>query len=240
MSIAGKLSAAPILQEPFPHLICDDVLPDDLYRRVLDALPMDDPSDGFAYFRLDDATEPLQELEALWQREIFGAIVDRLLRYAATMFFEATGNDPDEKLGRALSRDDFMAGGILQHRTSGQVHGAHLDGAGALFTSVIYLCKPDADARDGTIFFNPVRPQRLLDGYRQRRNLGAWFIANWQPLFEEAKRVDYVANRMVAFVGPPHSWHGVAVGHNKHRHSVQTTCRLKQDPLAQIFDGWSR
>lgn len=209
--VLERIAAAPVLREPFPHCVIDDVFPEDFYESIIDRWPEEKSwqslpesgrvskghyaerqvvlMNGPGYARLDG------ERCEFWSAQVGGWLLGEGFRAAVL-----------EKFARELEQSGFGApfgttsgdALIVSDRTSYAI-GPHTDAVHRLVSLLFYLPEDAAFRRFGTALYAPLDP-----AFRCRGGLHHRF-----DLFRRVKTVEFVPNRLVAFPKSDSCFHGV-------------------------------
>lgn len=234
--VEARLLGAVRVDDPFPHVWIDRLLPDDCYEQLAAAWPPDDvfwsarpeqrldlvprpagtaPADLRAaqYDRLPD------DVRAVWDffileinRRIVGAHLERLFapeineRLAMLESIDEGGRLPDYL--RPPYRPQMNVGRLMS-RGHGYNLRPHVDALAYLVTALYYF-PTDADDPDalGTTLF---RPERALDvSTLLERGKTAYFHKAGIHV-EPARQIPFVGNALLAFANTGRSAHGVHI-----------------------------
>lgn len=207
----GRISASPVLREPFAHCVVDHVFPPEVYEAIIDHWPEEQswqplsesgrvtggdyaermivPMDDAGLGRLDEARR------RFWRREVgdwllgprFRTVL--LERFATELAASGFGAAPQRTVGDAL---------IVSDRTHYAI-GPHTDSPTRVVSLLFYLPEDDAFRRYGTSLYRPLDP-----AFRCRGGPHHGF-----GLFQRAKTVDFLPNRLVIVPKSDRCFHGV-------------------------------
>jgi hypothetical protein len=227
-SLLARVSAADIVEEPFPHVVFHEPLESELCDRLIAEFPsLDVMSKGRAYKsneRLDHhAYRAVQNarLSPLWRDFVVTHVSQGFLNQQLGLFDESIRRrypSVAETIGLpALPRagmryvDTFETADVLLEAQAAvntpvtvepsAVRGAHLDKPNKLIVGLYYLRHPDDDSGGGD-----------LELYRYR-TAHPEFDGHEVPgrFVELVKTIPYERNVLVLFLNTPHSLHGVSV-----------------------------
>lgn len=225
-SIFAGLSPAAIRTDPFPHIVADDVLPDDLHRRLSadfppfsvigwDGEPPDNRRFALPAWRVAEDSRLSAEwraFAALHSSPAILAELETLLRgHWAPAMLNALGGSLHGHGHGLCGRGEAQPGQVLQDARleintpvkirAGSPRGAHLDTPNRLFSALLYLRHPDDESEGGDLQLYRWRnaPPAQLDVHQ--------FLDH---LVEPAALVPYRANRLVLFPQGPNALHGVS------------------------------
>ena len=220
-SILHKATAADVVREPFPHVVVDGALEEDVYAQLAASFPESDvlvdgrPLENNSAYRL-----PCEKLLA--EARVAQCWKDFVRLHTSASFFAevmAIFGDALRELHPALS----LAGArtsirgvepfadvaldcqpcwgspVVQASSSAP---CHVDRQVALFAGLLYCRLPGDDAEGGD-----------LEIYRFRGAERRYDELRYVPasLVEPVRRIPYAPNRLVFFLHSPHSLHGVTV-----------------------------
>lgn len=226
-SLLAKTTPGDILEDPFPHVVVDEAMAPDLYRRFAADVP------GFE--RVGWAGPPPNNARYVYYAE--RVLVDRRLDPSWTDFVETHASvaffrqvmdlfaDHWERLNPGLveflaagaprfgllQRDSFETADVLLDarleintpvsRPSGPVRGGHVDTPNRLYSGLFYLRTPDDETEGGDLEL--LRWKDGIPGPVDRFKIP-------EDELVPVKTVSYAANRLVLFPNSPHALHGVS------------------------------
>jgi hypothetical protein len=251
--ITPRLEAAQLVTDPIPHIIVDDLWPDNLFAAAEHAWP---PAEAFyvSKNRQKMNLAPVQTRpEALLgdfglvpeaHREFWRFVAEDVNRHIIGPWLgRVFADDIRARLdqfkqwqaeGRAIGFDApglqsgewIVTHGRLMLRGHGYVLKPHCDGAWYLVTALHYFSGGRADAH-GTIIYRPERPLPV-DAFL-RDGTTEYFHKNAIPV-HEAKRIEFKPNRFMAFPNRLDAAHGVtAPADETYRKVFQFHLSLKDD-----------
>jgi len=215
--ISVKIDEAKVIEEPFPHIIVEEILPVHLYKEILKHWPKRDVFFHKGYkIRGRIRTTHREETafsnkndQLFW--DLFGevvvnyyikpAIVKKLLPY---FYLKEGMEEIDLKEMRDNLSDYILPSSFkdsLIQDEEGYFIRPHVDQIGMFAQMLIYFARPGDDVRGlGTVFYKGDRAKMdSLDKaiYIDVKNLTRY------------KKVPYRPNQLVAFLQCPFAWHGV-------------------------------
>ena len=201
MKTRQRIAAAALEFEPSPHVVIDDVLPDDFYELLLATIP---PPACFEWmdhvksdFRPEGGPPAPTASRLLWQlfdRDIVdGAMRDALLTLFAPVIHAHYATLLGEAQADAAASAPMSASGRLMRRLPGYHLEPHLDPKRVLITGILYCARPEDSDAYGTSLYRVTEP----------------FVAPYVKTFyprehgltcELAKTVAFRPNRLFAFI----------------------------------------
>jgi hypothetical protein len=158
--VRQAVASAPLLTEPYEHVVVERVLPDDVYELLIRAMP---PPEFF------DEKKPKQNLQLPMEfgpklsadawRFMDDAIACRMIRPAVLEKFHAplqrhlASMFGPELLEQANSLPQSVSGGLLMLRRPGYFIGPHRDPKRAMLTCLFYLAREGDNEAYGTQIF---------------------------------------------------------------------------------------
>lgn len=246
--IERACAAAAIQDQPFPHIVIDEILPWPYFELLENHLPRESEfqiQGGFGHIKIEETDDAFRKLgrkrKTIWRHfdvQIKAAACAGLARrfapYASEKLCELFGQG-----GEDLTTESYAAQrGIIQCRTRGAIQHPHLDKATTLFTYLFYFSKDEKLAPHGTTLYETGRPDTLLEAYRERADVRVWYPDVTRFAIKACRKVDYRPNRLIAFINLSRSLHGTWTEAPVPRFSMQTYCELP--PRAQaLFLAWS-
>jgi hypothetical protein len=197
--VTRALARSTLSVDPFPHMVIDDLLPDDFYRSLLDELPPAEywRSSGKSreYWEIDSDAGPWRT-EVVW-RFVDHGIVDRMLR---PRFIDAFGPHLAQYWREGFDLDPaavryVTAEGRLQLRRKGYQLRPHLDPPHGALTGLFYLARPGDDPKYGTALYRPSTP---LPINRQ----GIYYPEDHGITLEPVTTVPFRANTLLVWMTP--------------------------------------
>jgi hypothetical protein len=218
-SVLRHVTRADVIADPFPHVVVDDALEDELYRELMASFP---PVDAIVNGRaLENNTTyhlPIrrllddQRVDDRWRdfarlhtsraffREVTHVFGDAIHALYPRLQLDAMrtnmrGAEPFADV--ALDCQPAWGSPVTHASTS---NACHVDREVALFAGLLYCRLPDDDGAGGDLeLFRFIGDDRVYDANR--------FVD--ASLVEPVKRIPYAANRLVFFIQSPESLHGV-------------------------------
>ncbi len=238
-SILRKVTRAGVVMSPFPHVVVDDALDEDLYALLASSFP---PSETIVDGRAIENNAPYRMPAArlLGDARVADCWKDFANYHTSATFFAevlAIFGDALRELHPALpslaaartsirgaepfadvALDCQPCWGAPVTRASSS-DPCHVDRPVTLFAGLLYCRLPGDDSVGGDLELYRLRgPERFYDA---TRHVAA-------SLVEPVRRIEYAANRLVFFLQSPHSLHGVTV------RSVTPWPRLHVNFLAEM------
>jgi hypothetical protein len=200
--VLERIAAAPVLREPFPHCVIDEVFPQDFYEAIIDYWPEDrswqplsdsgrvSPGAYAArqvvlmnengYARLDE------ERRNFWAQEVGRWLLGPEFRSQVLAKFGVQAKDP---------ASDAL---IVSDRTTYAI-GPHTDAPHRAVSLLFYLPEDATFRRFGTSLYEPLDPDFRCAG------------GPHHPFkrFRRVTTVEFVPNRLVAFPKSDRCFHGV-------------------------------
>jgi hypothetical protein len=205
--VACAIAAAPLHRDPFPHIVVDSWLPDDVYRTIIAALP---PAVFFA-----DRENRRQQLpvpfplapafsQAVW-RLVAQDVVGGVLSDALNQKFRAEVREYIDTFCPAF-RDDapldlHASDGRVLLRRPGYVIDPHRDPKWGFITGLIYLARDSDNEAYGTQLY------RVRDD-AEAPNANPFYVPPAQC--ELVKAVPFTPNTLLAFVNSKGA-HGASI-----------------------------
>lgn len=199
LHVARAVAAAPLLSDPFPHLVVDGLLPDAAYDRLVEAIP---PTLFFAHLEPDHQEVMVPpELAPLISREVWTAFYQHAVIGALVAGLVEQFREPLDGLVRRYwpGHDSFDGSGIQREllmsrillRRPGYVIKPHRDPRWAFLTCLVYLPRRSARQFFGT----------ELCAVRQERRASS-HLALWMEDadVEVVKTIEGRPNTALAFV----------------------------------------
>jgi hypothetical protein len=198
--VQEAIAAATLLEEPFPHMVVTDVVPRDVYKFMLRAIP---PADFFGDKDLtkqnlripaDDCpeltTRVWQFVDDIARTVIVPAVIARfrepLWRHYETLFGEAGAE-------RAAALAQAPSGGRVMLRRPGYHLAPHRDPKRSMLTCLMYLAAPGADESYGTQIFR-------VRGDQESSYTQTYYPEENGAVCELTKTVPFRPNSMLVFL----------------------------------------
>jgi hypothetical protein len=197
--------------EPFPHLVVDELLPADIFRRVSDELP--------SFNDLASAPETGAASVSAYDRRATRA-VEELYSHGSPSVWDDVGSglkSNEVELALVRSFSPWIGGKIAQAsrgplRRQVRIHrdqagfslNPHTDAPAIFLTSFIYVSSGVPDPSLDTVLYEPLDPEARLRGLEGKE------YAHEDPSDHRAvSRVVFRPNRMFSFLRTAFSLHGV-------------------------------
>lgn len=252
-AIERRLAGITRLETPVPHVVVPDVFDDEVYallesawppyevfredarRQKLDLVPTlaaDTDARAAGYDLLPPEVRRVwdffvfvinRQILSPWLAELFAPEIDVRLdqlrrAHAAGLITYQMSGARDWSFRSNVGR--FMV------RSNGYVLKPHVDSAPYLVTALLYFPAPGQDEGCGTVFFRPKEP---LDLETVLRSGSTQFFDKAGIDCEEALRVPYRRNTLLAFPNTLTAAHGVSAPKDGHRRVFQFHLSLKGD-----------
>ena len=196
--VARALASAVVERHPMPHIVVQDVLPEDTYRGLLDAIP---PT---AFFKPDHEGRKLDlkfraTLDVLpgWTRRMWSffedVVVPEMLVPGASRALQGASAAPLE-----------ATGGRLMLRRPGYTLAPHQDPQRTVATCLLYLAKPGDSESFGTRLLS-------LNGVPAIDRTSTYYPEAHGYTCELVKTVPFRANTLVVFMNGGAAAHGVEI-----------------------------
>lgn len=208
-----KVAAAPLVTDPGPHMVIQDLWPADVYALLLETIP---PPDGFdiadkvkANFDPAKSTNAPERSRQTWlsfQTELVDGLLtplllDRFRPHLTSAYQALFGADLAED---ALRLRHHAFRGRLMLRRPGYRLQPHRDMKIAALTGLVYFARPGDSTEYGT------------DLYRVENDREAPFMKTFYPesfggRAELARSVAFVGNAALVFMNTPGMAHGASI-----------------------------
>lgn len=231
LSVLGRARAADVCFEPFPHLIIDNALPDDVYAELSAAFPpesvlgIDSGQDNkrWDYGPRSVAANP--EIAPIWKDMIAYHTSAAFFQEIVSIFYEAIHaryplQFPSRRYMGAMRAGvrefdsfrtadvlmDAMISGNTPARTASSVRTSHVDQGRKLYSGLFYMRRRDDDSIGGDLTIS-----RLKRGYRDSDKRQRLFKRSYvdDKFLDCVKTVRYSSNTLVLFINTLDSIHGV-------------------------------
>ncbi len=212
--VHAAVAAAPVLTDPFPHIVIEPLLPPDAFGVLLDAVPPEEFFEGEKHLDLRGlglATTIVPQLSRVIWRSLRHDVVGRVLGPALAERFRPFARDflrislGEEFVDEALSLRLHPHGLRLMLRRPGWNLPPHLDPRDQFISTLLYLARPGEPETYGTQLFRVHREN---------------FVAGWANTYypeeeglrcELAKTMPYRGNLCVSFLNLGGGAHGAAL-----------------------------
>jgi hypothetical protein len=213
-AICARVTQAPVRREPFPHLIVDDILPADVFTRLVADLPAVEeltPLSEVGWRSVSHydshATAAITELNERSDLEAWSAVESALLHqdFETAMrdaFAEWTSDVPrDRAIWKQVRLDRGEAGAHLT---------PHTDAPSAFVKVLIYVAAAGSHPSLDTVMYEPVDLDAWIAHFGEA---GDYTDGNYchEPAdqFREVSRVQFRPNRLFVFARTRDSLHGL-------------------------------
>jgi hypothetical protein len=197
MHVQQVIARSPVLNDPYPHVVLDDVVPGALHTMLFEDRPPRgfwcDGQEGRQNWTIGEDLGPLRT-EAVW-RFMDDVVVARVLVPQLAALFEAYLQTQHRHKGK---RDDtgqrtyLRSGGRLMLRRPGYHFEPHLDPPRALLTGLFYVGRPEDGHDHGTKLLRSNLP------IPEERH-GVWYPLREGATCELVKVVPARPNSMLVF-----------------------------------------
>jgi hypothetical protein len=233
LSVLQRATPSMVVGEPFPHLLVQDALPTELYRRLSDSYPplwlvgakrrennrrWDYPCrkvrrnlllprlwrDFIAYH---SSQAFFDEVAAVFRDHILATHPSRF-RNAEALSRMRAGRRRVERFG---SRDillDALISGNTPVTAASSVRTTHIDAGPKLFSGLFYMRRPEDDSLGGDLEICRFKPD-FADSAAKAACFDGPYVDNRHV--EVVKTVTYAANTVILFINSLESLHGVSV-----------------------------
>ncbi len=209
--IIEKLRSARVITDPFPHLIVENFLPEELYQHALESFPehslfkLQESSRQFLWTNhgcLKGSSLSLSD-QAFWQA--FGEVtvnhftkpilIDKFMPFLNVKF---QTKDPQEleKIKQGLDFWEHRQDGLVSYLAKTQVE-PHIDDHNIFVRALLYFPEDDEHQEVGTTLYSgpPAKPSQKCPKEGE---------------IHPVKKVPYKRNTLFVFLHSPISWHSVA------------------------------
>lgn len=205
--LVRKIETAPMELSPSPHFIIDDVYDPDLYRGMLKNWPHIE-----LFQKLSDMGRVSYDVERfaiLFNKENFARLPENIGKFWG-MIWDWVINHPEiqEAFVRrfeAVSGKSWLGAGayfgdglLISDRTTYRIN-PHTDMPHREVTVLYYMPEDESQIKYGTSFYRPKKA-----GFECPQGLH-----HDRDLFDEVVRLEFLPNRMMAFIRTNTSFHGV-------------------------------
>jgi hypothetical protein len=254
-AIRERLRSVSRIDDPFPHIWVEQLLPDRLYTMLVDAWPPDeyfwsDRPNRFDLVTKPPGTDPSDDRADRWERlpapirrvwDFF--VIDVNRRLIGPCVQQLFASEIEERFALLRSADKDGAGiadylrppfrpqmnvGRLMMRGSGYRLKPHLDPLAYLVTALYYFPRGGDDVNElGTTLY---RVESGLDAEQLLRRQKTEYFDRAGIEAREAGHIPFVGNALLAFANTPYSAHGMQVRtEGPLRCSFQSHLSLKGD-----------
>jgi hypothetical protein len=266
--VRAQFAQARVCEEPCPHMQLDNLLPDDYYDLLLDALPIpqDVGSDNsgalnFAMVETDpNFSRMTSARKQLWtdfdkcvSQSVIRQEMTRLFSRYVALKFEmmldpAWPQRAESVLGpnwrEALASGDIYqpeggSGGRLLLVTKNFHLVPHVDNANSILTYLIYMPRDNSREHLGTKMHVVADKKAVCQKYRSRKNTDVWF-AEKKDLTPRESVFPFRRNSVIAMLCVPTAVHSIECKDiNYCRYLMQTQIGFRDDLSNALFEGWS-
>jgi hypothetical protein len=237
MSLIEAIERAPILQEPFPHVVIDGALPTEAYQALSKGWPsLETFVTGKPYhqnFRYNlFAKELMTEKFAPAVREftkvhssyaLYSTVLRKFRGFYVSQFGEAKYRELiDEKRVGLRKRDSFETHDVLVDSTFAintpnstgdtTVRGPHIDKLFKLYGGLYYLRLPHDESTGGDLILYRAKAEAFQASQNDLSSTSGGARMEISPQnVEEVKTIPYAANRLVLYPNGVKMIHAVSV-----------------------------
>jgi hypothetical protein len=231
-SVLRRARAADVVVDPFPYIVIDDALPDEICDALiaqyppLDALAVDATENNSRWSVPAWHAQQNGRIARVWQDlvayhashaffddfvRVFGDHVVRLYPHVfpdiATLRAQRLGVRERDSMENCDFLLDAQISGNTPVRDASSVKTIHIDSEHKLFTALLYLRSPDDDSVGGDL--DVVRFRADLTAAERRQRYDGMFVDD--ALTEHVTTVPYRRNTLFMFVNGLEALHGVTV-----------------------------
>ena len=228
-----RAKPADVRHEPFPYIVVNDALPDELYARLAEGFPtsadlnVDDSKNNSRWNLAAREVAPHPRINPVWKDLIAYHASPEFYREIIDLFYDQIHERypkqfPSLEYARALrvgirnidhfdTKDillDAMISGNTPVRTATSVRTTHVDQGRKLFSGLFYLRRDDDDSVGGDLTISRFKPE-----FRNVKSKAALFKGAYvdDQYVEVVETVKYAKNVAVIFINSIDSLHGVTV-----------------------------
>jgi len=214
--VCERISATPVVVNPFPHQVVTDVFPPEYYRELLDMLPSDPTyrsigetgtlsradayRERFVCDLVELAAEEMDAESTFWRDLTAWLMNDRFRDFLVGCYNRQT----TERIGEGAAMRATVDARFVRDRTKFAI-GPHTDSPRKLLSLLFYLPRTGAQAHLGTSIFAPLDPAFRCAG-------GPHYSFDQ---FRLTETVPYVPNTLFVFFRTDQSFHGVEPIHDE-------------------------
>lgn len=184
--VLNAIKEAPILTEPWPHIMVANVFQDNFYKLILSKLPK---------------PENMEPLGRTTPNRLLYWLEKKGERPPLTLFWEEFRAELFDDLWMTLEDKLAVVGKVtgaeIVHDLPGYNLGPHTDSKDKLITGLFYLPRSEEDAKQGTVLFKCSIPDPRGKGHR------------FSSDFVKFKVIPFLPNSALFFVRTDISYHGV-------------------------------
>jgi len=210
--VRDVVTAAPVLTDPFPHLVIEPLLPAEAFRGLLDAVPPEEFFTGEIHRDLKGIGLPTT-IVPLFSRVVWRSMRDLVSRVLAPLLVERfrplAGDFLRLSVGEAfvdetLSLPLYPSGLRLMLRRPGWKLDPHLDPRSRFINTLLYLARPGEPDTYGTQLF------RVHEENFVARQANTYYPEREGIRCELAKTMPYRGNLALSFLNLGGGAHGAA------------------------------
>ena len=266
--VRGRFRQATVNEHPYPHMQLNNVLPEEYYDLLLDALPLpqDIGSDnsgalnfavveGDAHFaRMTPARKELwTEFDRRISQAVIRAEMARLFsRYLPLKFDmmldsgwpqraeDALGSHwPDVLASEQIYQPEGGSGGRILLVARNFNLAPHVDNATSVLTYLFYMPRDNAREHLGTKMHVVADKRRVCQKYQARKNIDVWMVDQTELTRHESV-FPFRRNSLAAMLCLPTAVHSITCQDiNYCRYLMQTQIFLRDDLSNILFKGWA-
>jgi hypothetical protein len=266
--VRAQFAKTVVKDEPYPNVRLENVLPEDYYDLLLDALPL--PQDlgsdnsgalNFAVVEADPhfarMTTARRQIWTEFERRINQPVIRHEMiklfsPYLALKFDTMLDAKWPERAKAALGdnwREAFAAGQVYQPEggSGGRLllvtHNfnlaPHVDNATSVLTYLFYMPRDNAREHLGTKVHVVADKEKVCKKYRARKNIDVWLVEN-SDLTSKESPFPYRRNSIAAMLCLPTAVHSISCQEiNYCRYLMQTQVFINDQLSSALFEGWS-
>jgi hypothetical protein len=199
--VLGRLAAAPVVRDPFPHCVIDEVFPDEFYEAIIDSWPQEESWLPLSQSGRVSPGAYSARMVVLMNPEGYARLDDERGRFWREVATWLLGPQFRARVMEKFARDEKTAASdalIVSDRTTYAI-GPHTDAPHRAVSLLFYLPEDATFRRFGTSLYEPLDPRFHCPGGPHHS-------------FERFRRVDtveFLPNRLLAFPKSDRCFHGV-------------------------------
>jgi len=241
LSILQNFKQENLHLDPYPYIVIENALPQDLYDRLASEYPeqiLDGATTGFRDFRYKQSNFSKKFITPLWQnfidfhtsKKYKTQVIQALLPGMRKYYPEITDKylDIDVSLrhgGKARTTAAMEVQFVMNSADSEKIRTPHLDQAKELFACLFYMKKPEDTSTGGDLVI-----------YKKLEKDMKFHLGRVAPTakIQEVARIPYKANTLVIFLNSSDSVHGVSPRINAEvfRRYVNVDCHIAEKLFA--------
>lgn len=209
-----KIVNSSVIKEPFPHLVIDDIFPQDYYSKMQNLFPSIENSISIGETGRVSKGSYKERRVTLFEKEYFDSFTTEQFNFWTSfskwfysdLFIKivlekfkpwcaSRLNDINQKNDRILIGNDAL----FVHDEQNYVLGPHTDAAHRLLTFLYYMPEEYSMRELGTYLYKSDNEEFICPGGPHYSFEG----------FQEVKKLEYLPNRLISFVRTGRSFHGV-------------------------------